>query len=30
MAAKPPAGKPSLADKFKGADFRFAPALEKD
>jgi hypothetical protein len=30
MALKRPVGKPSLADKFKRADFRFAPALKKD
>ena len=30
MASKRRAGKPSLTDKFKQADFRFAPALKKD
>jgi hypothetical protein len=30
MASKRRAGKPSLADKCKRADFRFAPALKKD
>jgi hypothetical protein len=29
MAANRPAGKPSLADKFAGTDFRFAPQVEK-
>jgi hypothetical protein len=29
MAVKPPVGKPSLADKFTGTDFRFAPQVEK-
>jgi hypothetical protein len=30
MAAKPLAGKPSLADKLKRADFRFAPKSKND
>jgi hypothetical protein len=30
MALKRRAGKPSLADKFKRSDFRFAQALKKD